>query len=257
MSAQVAATPAGSAAGLPVAVRDVRKTYDGTPPVIALAGVSLDVAGGEMVALVGPSGCGKSTLLNLVGCVDLPTSGAVFVDGSNTTALDDDALTALRRDRVGTIFQFFNLLPALTLVANVGLPLVLQHVAPAEVAARARAALDSVGLGDKARAFPAQVSGGQLQRAAIARAIVHRPAIVLADEPTGNLDSQNGENVLRLLRALADSGQAILMATHSAEAAAVCDRTIRMHDGLILRQAQDRQAHDDRQAQDRRAHDDK
>ncbi len=220
--------------GLPVTVRDVRKLYDAVPPVSALDGVSLDVRSGEMVALVGPSGCGKSTLLNLIGCVDLPSSGIVRIDGNDTTALDDDALTALRRDRVGTIFQFFNLLPALTLEANVGLPLVLGHVAPAEIAERVRAVLASVGLGEKARAFPAQVSGGQLQRAAIARAIVHRPAIVLADEPTGNLDSQNGENVLRLLRTLADSGQAILMATHSMEAAAVCDRTIRMHDGRIV-----------------------
>jgi putative ABC transport system ATP-binding protein len=200
----------------------------------ALDGVSLEVRGGEMVALVGPSGCGKSTLLNLIGCVDLPSSGAVLVDGNDTSALDDDALTALRRDRVGTIFQFFNLLPALTLEANVGLPLVLQHVAPADIVARSRAALAAVGLEDKARAYPAQVSGGQLQRAAIARAIVHRPAIVLADEPTGNLDSANGENVLRMLRALADGGQAIMMATHSMDAAAVCDRTIRMHDGRII-----------------------
>jgi putative ABC transport system ATP-binding protein len=200
----------------------------------ALDGVSLEVRGAEMVALVGPSGCGKSTLLNLIGCVDLPSSGAVLVDGNDTSALDDDALTALRRDRVGTIFQFFNLLPALTLEANVGLPLVLQHVAPADIVARSRAALAAVGLEDKARAYPAQVSGGQLQRAAIARAIVHRPAIVLADEPTGNLDSANGENVLRMLRALADGGQAIMMATHSMDAAAVCDRTIRMHDGRII-----------------------
>jgi putative ABC transport system ATP-binding protein len=235
VNAEVVTTPGGAeVSGLPVAVRDVRKLYDAVPPVRALDGVSLDVRGGEMVALVGPSGCGKSTLLNLIGCVDLPSTGTVLIDGNDTTALDDDALTALRRDRVGTIFQFFNLLPALTLEANVGLPLVLQHVAPAEVAERVRAMLTSVGLGDKARAFPAQVSGGQLQRAAIARAMVHRPAIVLADEPTGNLDSQNGENVLRLLRDLADAGQAILMATHSLEAAAVCDRTIRMHDGRIL-----------------------
>jgi putative ABC transport system ATP-binding protein len=187
-----------------------------------------------MVALVGPSGCGKSTLLNLVGCVDLPTSGQVRIDGRVTSALADDALTLLRRDRVGTIFQFFNLLPALTIEANVALPLVLQRVAAPEVARRTRAALDEVGLGDKARAYPAQISGGQLQRAAIARAIVHRPAVLLADEPTGNLDSHNGENVLRLLRALADGGQAILMATHSAEAAAVCDRTIHLVDGRIV-----------------------
>jgi ABC-type lipoprotein export system ATPase subunit len=200
----------------------------------ALDGVSLEVERGEMVALVGPSGCGKSTLLNLVGCVDIPTSGHVLVDGRDTRELDDDALTLLRRDRVGTIFQFLNLLPALTVEANVALPLVLQGVPAAEIARRVAPALADVGLSDKARAFPAQVSGGQLQRAAIARAMIHRPAVLLADEPTGNLDSHNGENVLRLLRALADGGQAILMATHSADAAAVCDRTIRMHDGRIV-----------------------
>ncbi len=220
---------------LPVVVAGARKTYPAAEaPVRALDGVSLDVRRGEMVALVGPSGCGKSTLLNLVGCVDLPTSGSVRVDGRETSALDDDALTVLRRDRVGTIFQFFNLLPALSVEANVGLPLVLQHVAPAQIARRVAAVLDEVGLAEKARAFPAQISGGQLQRVAIARAIVHRPAVLLADEPTGNLDSHNGEIVLRLLRALADGGQAILMATHSAEAAAVCDRTIRMVDGRIV-----------------------
>ena len=220
---------------LPVVVTDARKTYPAADaPVRALDGVSLNVARGEMVALVGPSGCGKSTLLNLVGCVDLPTSGRVFVDGRETTSLDDDALTLLRRDRVGTIFQFFNLLPALSVEANVGLPLVLQGRPSREIADRVAAALAAVGLGDKARAFPAQISGGQLQRAAIARSIVHQPAVLLADEPTGNLDSVNGENVLRLLRSLADGGQAILMATHSADAAAVCDRTIRMHDGRIV-----------------------
>jgi putative ABC transport system ATP-binding protein len=200
----------------------------------ALDGVSLEVNRGEMVALVGPSGCGKSTLLNLVGCVDLPTSGHIFVDGRDTAELDDDALTLLRRDRVGTIFQFFNLLPALTIEANVALPLVLQGLPADEIARRTVPALADVGLADKAHAYPAQISGGQLQRAAIARAMIHRPAVLLADEPTGNLDSHNGENVLRLLRALADAGQAILMATHSADAAAVCDRTIRMHDGRIV-----------------------
>ena len=220
---------------LPVVVSDARKTYPAADaPVRALDGVSLEVNRGEMVALVGPSGCGKSTLLNLVGCVDLPTSGHVFVDGRDTSALDDDALTLLRRDRVGTIFQFFNLLPALTVEANVALPLVLQGVSAAEIVRRVARALADVGLTDKAHAFPAQISGGQLQRAAIARAMIHRPAVLLADEPTGNLDSQNGANVLHLLRALADGGQAILMATHSADAAAVCDRTIRMHDGRIV-----------------------
>lgn len=187
-----------------------------------------------MVALVGPSGCGKSTLLNLVGCVDLPSSGTVLVDGRVTTDLDDDALTVLRRDRVGTIFQFFNLLPALSIFDNVALPLVLRRLPKGQIAARVDAALEAVGIADKRAAFPAEVSGGQMQRAAIARAIVHAPAIILADEPTGNLDTANGENVLRLLRALADDGQAILMATHSAEAAAICDRTIHMQDGRIV-----------------------
>jgi putative ABC transport system ATP-binding protein len=158
----------------------------------------------------------------------------VLVDGHDTLELDDDALTLLRRDRIGTIFQFFNLLPALTVEANVGLPLVLQGRPAAEIAQRVAPALADVGLADKAHAYPAQISGGQLQRAAIARAMIHRPAVLLADEPTGNLDSSNGQNVLQLLRALADGGQAILMATHSADAAAVCDRTIRMRDGRIV-----------------------
>ncbi len=227
--------PSSNTAVAPVVVRDVRKTYTGSgDPVSALAGVSLEVRAGEMVALVGPSGCGKSTLLNLVGCVDLPTSGHVIVDGRVTDDLDDDALTILRRDRVGTIFQFFNLLPALNIFDNVGLPLVLQRLPKAQIAARVEAVLAEVGIADKRQAFPAQVSGGQMQRAAIARAIVHAPAILLADEPTGNLDTANGEKVLRLLRTLADAGQAILMATHSTEAAAICDRTIRMQDGCIV-----------------------
>ncbi len=219
----------------PVVVSDARKVYSGEgAEVMALAGVSLNVKAGEIVALVGPSGCGKSTLLNLVGCVDLPSSGEILVDGRNTSDLDDDALTLLRRDRVGTIFQFFNLLPALTVEANVGLPLVLQRVPPVDVAKRVARALEAVGISDKARAYPPQISGGQMQRVAIARAMVHDPAILLADEPTGNLDTQNGANVLRMLRDLADSGQAILMATHSLEAAAICDRIIRMQDGRIV-----------------------
>ncbi|HYW53051.1 MAG TPA: ABC transporter ATP-binding protein [Dongiaceae bacterium] len=218
----------------PVVVRGVTKVYGaGGEAVRALDGVDLDVRRGEMVALAGPSGCGKSTLLNLVGCVDLPSGGVVYVDGRATHELNDDALTALRRDRVGTVFQFFNLLPALRAFDNVALPLVLQRVPRAEIAARTNAALDSVGLGDKARAYPAQLSGGQMQRVAIARAIVHQPAIVLADEPTGNLDSHTGRAVLELLRGLADRGQAILMATHSEDAAAVCDRVVHMRDGRV------------------------
>ncbi|MDE2480718.1 MAG: ABC transporter ATP-binding protein [bacterium] len=214
----------------PVSVSDVRKFYG---DVHALDGVSFDVRAGELVALLGPSGCGKSTMLNLVGCIDLPDSGEVRIDDVATASLSDDALTALRRDRIGTIFQFFNLLPTLPLEENVALPLVLQGRPRDEIAERVGEALRAVGIAEKARAMPAQVSGGQLQRAAIARAIVHRPAILLADEPTGNLDSQNGEIVLRILEELAANGQAILMATHSAEAAARATRRIHMRDGRI------------------------
>ena len=215
----------------PVSFSGVSKTYDGG--VIALDGVSFDVESGELVALLGPSGCGKSTLLNLAGCIDLPDSGDVLIDGVSTASLDDDALTRLRRERIGTVFQFFNLLPTISIAENVALPLVLSNVEREETRTRVAAVLDDVGIADKAHALPAQVSGGQLQRAAIARAIVHRPAIVLADEPTGNLDSRNGEMVLELLQRLAAQGQAILMATHSAEAAAIAKRRVHMRDGRV------------------------
>jgi len=216
----------------PVHVSDVRKTYaTSSGDAVALAGVSLELARGEMVALVGPSGCGKTTLLNLVGCIDLPTSGSIEIEGRRTTDLSDDELTLLRRDRIGTIFQFFNLLPALTVEQNTSLPLALQGVAPSEIAERVRQALELVEIAERARAFPAELSGGQQQRVAIARAIVHRPAIVLADEPTGNLDSKNGAIVLELLRAIANGGQTVLMATHNENAAAICDRTLHMQDG--------------------------
>jgi len=215
----------------PVSVFGVRKRYEGG--VQALDGVSLDVPAGELVALLGPSGCGKSTLLNLVGCIDLPDEGEVRIAGAVTSTLSDDALTRLRRDRIGTVFQFFNLLPTLTLAENVALPLRLQGRPNSDISSRVHAALTAVGIADKAGALPHQVSGGQVQRAAIARAIVHEPSIVLADEPTGNLDSRNGENVLAILRELAERGQSILMATHSPEAAARANRRVLMRDGRI------------------------
>jgi len=219
-----------------VRARDATKVYvtSGTEPVRALDGVSLEIEAGEMVALVGPSGCGKSTLLNLIGCVDLPTSGTIEVAGSATSSLRDDDLTRLRRESVGTVFQFFNLLPAMTIGENVALPLILQRRPRAEITKRLQAALDSVDIADKADAYPSHVSGGQMQRAAIARATIHAPAIVLADEPTGNLDSHNGAAVLRLLRTFASRGQAILMATHAVEVTAACDRIIRMQDGRVI-----------------------
>jgi putative ABC transport system ATP-binding protein len=219
-----------------VSVVGVSKRYPAAAAdeVRALDDVTFDVNAGEMVAVMGPSGCGKTTLLNLIGCVDLPTSGAVVLDGRATSDLDDDALTTLRRDRVGTVFQFFNLLPSLTIAENVGFPLVLQRRQRDEIERRVRVALEAVGIADKAGAYPAQASGGQLQRAAVARATIHRPAIVLADEPTGNLDSRNGADVLRLLHSIAGDGQAILLATHSSEAASACDRTIHLQDGRIV-----------------------
>lgn len=216
----------------PVSFSGVRKEYDGK--VVALDGVTFDVGAGELVALLGPSGCGKSTVLNLAGCIDVPDAGQVLIDGVVTSTLPDRELTRLRRERIGTVFQFFNLLPTLSIAENVALPLVLGGVGRRETDVRVAAVLESVGIPEKARALPANVSGGQLQRAAIARAIVHHPAILLADEPTGNLDSRNGALVLEILQQLAAEGQAILMATHSADAARVASRHISMRDGRIL-----------------------
>ena len=217
---------------VPVRVANVGRIYEGG--VVALDGVSLTIESGEMLALLGPSGCGKSTLLNLIGCVDLPDSGDIEIDGISTKDLNDDALTRLRRDRVGTVFQFFNLLPTLDVFENVALPLRLQGRRRAEIEARVGEVLDAVGIPEKARAMPSQLSGGQTQRVAIARALAHEPAILLADEPTGNLDSHSGERVLELLRSFARRGQSILMVTHSTEAAAAADRSLHMRDGRIV-----------------------
>lgn len=215
-----------------VRVRNAVKRYD--CDILALDDVTFDVEPGEFVALLGPSGCGKSTLLNLIGGIDLPTRGHVIVAGSDTSTLSDDELTMLRRDRVGTVFQFFNLIPTLTIAENVGLPLLLQGHVNSDSRKRVDDALAHVGLSDRANVYPSTVSGGQLQRAAIARAVIHRPDVVLADEPTGNLDSHNGAIVLDLLRAIADAGQTIVMATHSEEAAAYADRRLRLRDGKLV-----------------------
>lgn len=216
--------------GVAVSVRDVRKTYEGG--VEALRGVSLELAAGEITALVGRSGCGKTTLLNLCGAMDFPTSGEVRVAGLITTGLGDAALTGLRRGKIGFVFQFFQLLPTLTALENVELPLLLAGARNMRQTARER--LDWVGLPEKADALPWQLSGGQMQRVAIARALVHNPAILVADEPTGNLDTASGDMVLRLIRrAAAEFGAAVVMATHSAEAAAIADVRVQMRDGLI------------------------
>ena len=206
------------------------KRYDGG--VIALGGVSLECAAGKVTALVGRSGCGKTTLLNLCGAMDFPTSGEVEVAGLVTSGLGDAQLTGLRRTKIGFVFQFFQLLPALTAIENIELPLLLAGARNTMATARER--LRWVGLEEKAEALPYQLSGGQMQRVAIARALVHDPAILVADEPTGNLDTASGDGVLKLIRRAADEfGAAVVMATHSAEAAAIADVRVRMRDGHI------------------------
>ena len=201
-----------------------------------MRGVSLQCAAGTVTALVGRSGCGKTTLLNLCGAMDFPTSGEVQVAGKETSQLKDAELTDLRRNKIGFVFQFFQLLPSLTALENVELPLLLAGAKNTE-----KAALDRlrwcVGLEEKASSLPYQLSGGQMQRVAIARALVNQPSILVADEPTGNLDTASGEVILKLIRRAADEfGAAVVMATHSAEAAAIADVQIRMRDGRIVDQ---------------------
>jgi ABC-type lipoprotein export system ATPase subunit len=199
--------------------------------------VSFTLGAGERVALTGPSGSGKTTLLNCLGGVDRPDAGTIMVRGAPVHALDSLALARLRRVEIGTIFQFFHLLPTLTAAENIELPLQLIAVPAAARAARVAAALDRVGLSSRAAALPGQLSGGEQQRVAIARALVHRPGLILADEPTGNLDSANGANILALLRELSDeTGTALVLVTHSEEAAAICHRRINLRDGRMVMQ---------------------
>lgn len=210
------------------------KVYgDGDGTVKALRGVSVELAAGEFVAVVGPSGCGKSTLLHLCGAMDRPTAGSIVVDGVALADLDDDDLTALRRRRIGFVFQFFNLLPTLTLVENIALPLLLSGESAAVADRRAREGAARVGLSKRVAHYPAQVSGGELQRAAVARALVHQPALLIADEPTGNLDTENGHRVLDLLRELHhETSAAVLLATHDRTISSAADRVLRMQDGV-------------------------
>lgn len=210
----------------------LRKAYGDRP---VLDGVSLSVDRGERVALTGPSGSGKSTLLNCLGGVDRPDSGALHFDGIDLMAASSEALAALRRRRIGTVFQFFHLLPTLTAEENIALPLQLLGVSRAETAQRVNTLIERVGLTRRATALPGQMSGGEQQRVALARALVHRPDLVLADEPTGALDSQHGEAVLGLLREMTEeAGAALLLVTHSPEAAAICHRTLHLRDGRIV-----------------------
>lgn len=214
---------------------NVTKRFEGKSHVTALDGVSLTIDRGEMVSIVGPSGSGKSTLLNLVGALDRPTTGTVRVDDETLSGLSEDALTRLRREKIGFIFQFFNLLPTLTCLENVGLPLHLRGWSRKKVADRARELLAVVGLADRMTHLPEELSGGQRQRVAIARALSIYPPILLADEPTGNLDSRTGDEILALLHDLhSNTGTTVVIVTHDAGVARSCDRTISVRDGRIV-----------------------
>jgi ABC-type lipoprotein export system ATPase subunit len=212
------------------------KQFDGADGAAtrALRDVSFEIERGEMVALRGPSGCGKSTLLSILACADRQTTGRLVLCGAVVETLTGRQLRALRRRTIGVVFQDFHLLEGLTVAENVAFPLALLRRGRAEMAERVVRMLDLVGIAEKARRYPAELSGGQAQRVAIARALVHEPAIVLADEPTGNLDSQTGREIVALLRRIAASGQTLLVATHAESVAAVCDRTLLLRDGSLV-----------------------
>ena len=214
---------------------DVRKSYtQGGSEVTALAGVSLQIARGEFAAVMGPSGSGKSTLLHVIGGLDRPSAGDVVVDGKVISQMDDDGVTLFRREKVGFIFQFFNLLPTLTGIENVALPLILDGKSEREAEARAEALLARLGLAARRDHLPEQLSGGEIQRLAIARALVFDPPILLADEPTGNLDSKNGAAILETIRTInREAGCTVVMVTHDRDAAARTDRVIHLRDGRL------------------------
>ena len=206
--------------------------------VVALKDVGLRIMPGEFVAIMGPSGSGKSTLMNLIGCLDTPTSGSYECDGVDVSTLDAEELATLRREKIGFVFQGFHLLPRMDATDNVAMPLGYARVPHAERRERALEALASVGLGDRAGHRPNELSGGQQQRVAIARALVNRPPILLADEPTGALDSKTGEEILALFKQLRDDGHTVILITHDAHVAAHADRTYEMHDGELHEQRQ-------------------
>lgn len=218
-----------------IRIENVSKQY-AEHQVKALAELSLSFARGEFVAIMGPSGCGKSTLLNLLAGIDRPSSGKIFIGGEDISTLSDEALTLLRRNKIGFVFQFFNLLSTLTALENVCLPLELSgKLKQSEIRKRALSMLERVGIAARAEFFPSQLSGGEMQRVAIARALVHNPELIVADEPTGNLDTENGEQILQLFKELCREGEhTAIMATHSQEAALTADRTIHLKDGKLL-----------------------
>jgi putative ABC transport system ATP-binding protein len=217
-------------------LRSVRKTYykaDGTVLVEALAGVDLRIEPGEYLAVMGASGSGKSTLMNILGCLDRATAGSYHLDGRDVSSMDDDELSRVRRERIGFVFQAFNLISELTSVENVEVPLFYQGLPRTERHERALASIAQVGLADRGLHRPSELSGGQQQRVAIARALVNDPAVIMADEPTGNLDSKTGLSILELLSELHQSGMTIIVVTHDERVADRCERIIRLSDGFI------------------------
>ncbi len=219
-----------------IEIKNVTKRYDDEAGVLdALNGVSLTVMPGDFVAIMGPSGSGKSTLMNIIGLLDRPTTGQYLLEGTDVSNLSDRKLARLRRDNIGFVFQAFNLLPRLNLLQNVEMPMIYQNIRASRRRTRASEVLKRVGLGDKLTNKPSQISGGQVQRAAIARALVNRPSLVLADEPTGNLDTKKSEEIMQLLRELNKKGVTIVVVTHNPEVADYAKTTVEVRDGLIRR----------------------
>ena len=221
-------------------LKEITKEYKlGETVVRALRGLDLSIEEGEIVAIMGPSGSGKSTLMHIVGALDTPSNGTAFLDGQNLERLKEEQLVALRGKKIGFVFQTFNLIQTLTAQQNVELPMIFQGIRRAERAQRAKELLVKVGLADRVRHKPSELSGGERQRVAIARALANDPEIILADEPTGNLDSESGAPILELLRKLSrEDGKTVIIVTHDPEATAIADRVVRLRDGRVLEEVQ-------------------